>query len=208
METKVLVNKNLFGQNALISTVRDEINLVNETLIPALVEFGEEITDKVLSDCLKQKGAALKKRFFNEVEKDAEKFSSRPAKMDLRANAKKCFDEFIDVVNEVYPKVKYSDYLSIIDGQCVLTEEKEAELRETAYVYLTNPEEIKAFYLIENAVNALNDLFMGDIPLDWASIFVLGEDNLFSRNDEIRYERLVRSGHKDLSNNEKKEEVK
>ena len=60
-------------------------------------------------------------------------------------------------------------------------------IKENFKRYITDAKEIEVFNLVKQAANVLNELFKGDIPLNWTSIF-MAENGKLKVNEDLNFD--------------------
>ncbi len=190
---KILINENQIRQNDLLAQAHETVKLINGELIPALYEIGMVLTLDIIQDSLTGTNE-IRKMFFANVEKDTKNIKTIAIKKKLVEAAEKSFETFNNELDSLKKDLKQVDYLTVEDGLCILSEENEEKLIDSARIYLTEPKEIEIYKIHREAAEILNRLFKGKFPLFWYNIFV--ENNgVISVNDSTLYSKIVNNGN-------------
>jgi len=187
---RILINERNIQASESRSQAQEAAQVINSRLIPALEAIGQTISDAVLKDCLS--GAnATKKSYFLSVEADTKGTKTPGIKKQLEDAAIEAWERFEQELTFVRREARNASFLTIIDGQCVLTPANEEKLTEAARLYITDPAEIAAYKLHVEIIEKMNQLFKGQTPYRWFNLFPGDATGKISRNDETDYSKLV-----------------
>ncbi len=189
MSEKILVNENSIQVNSNRSQALDAAKVINDRLTPALAEIGLTISDPVLKDCL-QGASSTQKSYFEAVKMDIKATRTPSIRKQMEDAAKEAWERFERELSNVRREARNYKFLTIVDGQCILSPENEEKLADTARIYLSDEKEIQAYKLHVEIIEKLNQLFRGQTPYRWAALFPEAAGKI-ARNEETNYSKLI-----------------
>jgi hypothetical protein len=190
---RILINQNQIQQNTLVSEVKESAELINTKLIAALEEIGVILTSEVFKDCMS--GAnVIKKEYLKLLNSDIKGIRTLSIKKKLIEDAEKALKSFENSLIGIKRDLKQTQFLTVENGMCVLTDENEEKLRDSVRIYITEPNEIEAYNLHKEAANILNSLFNGKFPYQWQVIFEQTNGGI-KMNDGTNYSKIVSNGN-------------
>ena len=152
---KILINERNITAGESRSQALEAAQVINSRLIPALETIGQDITDAVLKDCLTG-GRTTKESYFKSVEADTKATRTPGIKKQLEDAGAEAWERFEQELTAVRQQARNAAYLTIFDGQAVLTPANEEKLAEAARIYITDPAEIAAYKLHNEIAEKLN----------------------------------------------------
>ena len=186
---KILVNENMIQAGAAVNQANDTAAIINGKLTPALEALGIQITEEVMRDCLL--GATqTRQTYFEGVAKDIKATRTPSIRKQAQEAADEAWELFERDLSHVKREARNYKFLTIEGGKCTLNPDNEEKLRDSSRIYITDPNEIKAYNLHVEIIEKLNELFKGAVPYRWFTIFPLVSDKI-ERNDETDYSKFI-----------------
>ncbi|MEI8087162.1 MAG: hypothetical protein WCG93_13210 [Paludibacter sp.] len=190
---RILINQNQILQNKLVSEAKESVEIINTKLVAALGEIGVELTNEVLKDCMV--GAnVIRKEYLKLLNSDIKGIRTLSIKKKLIEDAEKALESFTNSLIGIKRDLNQTQFLTVENGLCVLTVENEEKMRESARIYITEPNEIEAYNLHKEAAEILNRLFNGKFPYQWQVIFEQTNGGI-KMNDGTNYSKIVSNGN-------------
>jgi len=190
---RILINQNQILQNKLVSEAKESVEIINTKLVAALGEIGVELTNEVLKDCMV--GAnVIRKEYLKLLNSDIKGIRTLSIKKKLIEDAEKALESFTNSLIGIKRDLNQTQFLTVENGLCVLTVENEEKMRESARIYITEPNEIEAYNLHKEAAEILNRLFNGKFPYQWQVIFEQTNGGI-KINDGTNYSKIVSNGN-------------
>lgn len=186
---RVLINENSIAAAAALDRAKDTAQLINSKLTPALLAIGVQISDETLQDCLSG-GSNTRKGYFEAVRQDTKATRTPSLRKQMEEFADSAYELFEGELALIRKEARNYKFLTVVNGECVLTLANEEKLNDISRIYLTDPKEIEAYNLHVEITDLLNRLFKGRPPYLWASIFLESTGRIY-RNDETIYSKLI-----------------
>jgi len=186
---KILINENQLAAGSALSQAEDAAAIINSKLTPALEAIGVQITDDIMKDCLLG-GNQTRKDYFDAVAKDLKGTRTPSIKQQMQEAADEAFEVFERDLTTVRREARNYKFLTIVDGEAVLSAENEDKLRDQSRIYLTDPKEIEAYKFHVEIIEKLNQFFKGRVPFRWSQIFP-EVGGVIVRNEDTIYSKLV-----------------
>jgi hypothetical protein len=190
MENKVFLRYDFSRERKVLDEIDNSISTINGTLVPELEKIGVTLTGDVLKDCLS--GARkLRTEYLAILKKDLDKVGLPSTKSRIESEATEALEQFQDKLVAIRHEIKQQEYISVVDGLAVMTEESKAKLAESCNIYLSDSEQIEAYNHLVEVCNHLNEVFSNDLPMWWLQVLSYSEkENKFSPNPDLNYNYL------------------
>lgn len=171
MKEKILISENAIQADSIISNTKDAVDLINSSLLGHIKALGIEVTNEVVQDLFKGQNKT-EKQYMETLETDLKKIGTPSIKEGMRITALGAWENFGNKFNSIKRDVKSSyQYITIVDGQAVLSPENEERIREQYRKYTTSPQEVEAYKLHQEIASKLNAFFKGNIPFGWPALW-------------------------------------
>lgn len=188
---KILVKTNDLAAGQAISNAQYAATAINNQLAPALRTLGILMTPDILKDCFS--GAkTTEKAYFEALEKDLKGIKTPSISNSLEATATIAWEKFESTLLEVKREAGTShQHLTIVEGEAVLSLESEEAIRETYRVYLTDEKELAAYRLFIDVADRLNQIFKGNVPLYFNTLFPADANGVIHVHENIDYTKFI-----------------
>ena len=179
---KILVKNDSYKAEHVISELQEKCSMINN-VIPSLLKANDiELTpDNFQMALLNPKG--IKKVYYSTLN---EKINNFPKVLQItaRQEADNAINNMLDTLNEL--ELSYIEKRYIVFSGTICKVNVDA-IKENFKRYITDAKEIEVFNLVKQAANVLNELFKGDIPLNWTSIF-MAENGKLKVNEDLNFD--------------------
>ncbi|MGB4013650.1 MAG: hypothetical protein WBK97_05745 [Bacteroidales bacterium] len=187
---KILINKRELEANSVVLSLKKQVEYLNENILPELAELGIKFSSKILADLLFNNCQMIQEEYSKQIEEDLKEVKNPILRKSHLSVTQDAMFEFLEKARSI-GHVQKKDFLSVKNGQVVLTAENEKMLRESYYYYLTDPEEIQKHEQLQAICDALNAFFVGKPFGYWFDYFEL-EDGKYIPKDTLNYSEVMR----------------
>lgn len=187
---KILINKNTLRADEIVANLKKQAEYLNRYIATDLVGLGIEMTQETLADLLFNDCQKIQQEYNERVEADIREVRNPVLKKSHLKVTQEAFDEFLGKTSTI-KHVQKEDFLSVQNGEILLTPENEKVIRESICYYLTNLEEIRKFEQLQAVCDALNTFFAGRPFGFWNDFFGLENGQFIPRNT-LNYSEVVR----------------
>ena len=190
-EQRILVNSNSMAAGYAVDKATEAAIAVNQKLLPALKTIGIPLTQEVLKDLFSGTNKT-EKNYFDALEKDLKNIKTPALYDSMKQTATIVWEQFETVLSTVRREAGNSyQYLTIVEGEAVLSSIDEERILEEYRIYLTEPKEVICFHQHEQIVKLLNEMFHDKAPYQWQTIFAIDASGKIFRNDSTNYSIIV-----------------
>lgn len=193
---KILVNKREIQADEVVWNLKNHADYLNRSIAPKMNNLGIDITHEILHDMLTNDCQNIQEIYIKRAERELLEIQDRTLREGYMCVIREAVRKLIVDIT----KIKHMDkeeFLSVQNGEIVLTAEGEMAVRESFYHYLTDPEEIQKYEQLQAVCDALNVFYSGKPFGLWNDFFGL-EDSKFIPKNTLNYSEVVRntSGNK------------
>ncbi|HEX2920920.1 MAG TPA: hypothetical protein VHO50_07140 [Bacteroidales bacterium] len=179
-EQKIKIGHNTIRQNQTEMHLRSALDVLNGEFKTALEAIGFTLTDENLSDCYTG-GYKTYDKYYQKIQNDASQINTPAIKKTLEDSAQQGWKEFNLKREKALSRIQTDirKYISVKNGEAVVTKEAKEQLFEDCGIFLINQEEIERYRLHQKVCEALNAFFEGHYSAFWYQLF-LWEGGKFS----------------------------
>lgn len=187
-ETKIKIGTSSIRQLQIESEINSAIGHINGPLREAIENIGFTASEELLKDCL-DGGRQITQEYYDRLNKELSILTIPSSKVLFEQSAHEGLKRFHTIRQQVVDKcgIGIRKYISFEDEIAVFTNQSKEQLSEDMGIYLTDPEEIELYNLHQEACESLNNLFQGQISIEWYRLFDIDKNRQFKPESLTNY---------------------